>query len=139
MASTEIQTSLRMSEALRDRLARAAAEAGRGLGEEVRRRLEASFGSAPVVEDPKTADLLRVIARAAAILDKQVAAWHADAGAFAVFKAAIEDVLSRQKPEATSAVPKTDRGAALFQGSSASPERAGEMLAFSAELAEGLI
>ena len=138
MAASEIQTSLRMPEALRDRLAQAATANGRGLGEEIRRRLEASFGSAPVSADPKTADLLRVVARAAAILNEQWAPWHADAGPFAVFKAAIEDVLSRQQPEASGTTKKSYRGAVLFDASTP-PERQGAMLAMLAEIAEDRI
>jgi hypothetical protein len=126
---------LRLPVELRDRLAAAATAEGRSLGEEVRRRLDASFGSAPMVEDQKTGDLLRVVARCAAILDKEWAPWHADAGAFAVFQAAVDDVLSHHKPETIGATPKTDRGRALFDGA---PEKAGNVLAFTAELAEGL-
>jgi phytoene/squalene synthetase len=136
MTKSDVQTSLRLPEELRDRLAAASAAEGRGIGEEIRRRLEASFGSAPASEDTKTGNLLRVIARAAAILDEHWSAWHADAGAFAVFHAAIEDVLMRQQPDNSGAVPKTDRGASLFHGD---PERAGGVLAFTAEMAENLI
>lgn len=138
MAASEIQTSLRMPEALRDRLAQAASEAGRGLGEEIRRRLEASFGSTPVSADPKTGDLLRLIARAAAILAEHWVPWHEDAGPFAVFNAAIENVLSRQQPKASGAIKKSYRGAVMFDASTP-PERQGAMLAMLAEIAEGLI
>ncbi len=137
MTKSDVQTSLRLSEELRNRLAAFAAAEGRGIGEEIRRRLETSFGSAPVPEDPKTGNLLRVIARAAAILEEHWAPWHADAGAFAVFHAAIEDVFARQQPDASGAVPKTDRGASLFGGDD--PQRAGGVLAFTAEMAENLI
>lgn len=135
MPARDAQTSLRLPQELRHRLGSAADAAGRSVGEEIRRRLEASFaGSAPAVEDQRTSDLLRVIARASAILAKEWAAWHADAGAFAVFGAAIEDVLSRQQPETTSAARKTDQGKKLFAG-----PNAGAVLAFAAEATENLL
>lgn len=136
MTQSDVQTSLRLPEELRDRLAQAATENGRGIGEEMRRRLEASFGSVPTSEDQKTSQLLRVIARSAAILVEHWALWHEDAGAWAVFRGAIEDVLTERRPEATGAVPKTERGASLFKSA---PEQAGSTLAFVAEIAEGLI
>lgn len=129
---TEAQTSLRMPEELRDRLAQAAAGNGRSLGEEIRRRLEASFGSAaPQADDPQTAQLLRIIARAAAILSKEWAAWHEDLRALAVFRAAIAALFSPHKPPAAAAMPY--EAAVLFEGS---PENAGKRLAFMATLAE---
>lgn len=137
MPASDAQTSLRLPQELRDQLGSAADAAGRSVGEEIRRRLEASFaGSPPAAADHRTSDLLRVIARCAAILSEHWAPWHADAAAFAVFHAAIEDRLSRHRPEASGATAKTDRGEKLFAGD---PERAGGLLAFSAELAEGLV
>ena len=134
MTKSDVQTSLRLPEELRDRLTQAAVENGRGIGEEMRRRLEASFGSAaPAPDDPQTARLLRVIARSAAILNQEWAPWHADAGAWAVFKAAVESTLAEHRPEATGAAMSL-RGASLFTG-----ENVGDVLCFMAELAEGLV
>jgi hypothetical protein len=143
MTKSDVQTSLRLPEELRNRLAQAASAEGRGIGEEIRRRLERTFAEddavtvrVPPTQDEETGRTLRVFAAMAAIVAGEWSPWHADAGAFAVFKAGIEDVLSRHQPEAGGAVPKTDRGAALFKGD---PVRAGGVLAFSAEIAEGLI
>ena len=63
MTKSDVQTSLRLPEELRERLAQAAAENGRGIGEEMRRRLEASFDGVPSADDPKTADLLAAVLR----------------------------------------------------------------------------
>src|SRR5262249_53892822 len=55
-----MQTSLRLPRELHDRLAMAAGD--KGIGEEIRRRLEASFASEPpTVSDPRFADLLSAI------------------------------------------------------------------------------
>ena len=52
-----VQTAVRLPQSLRDRLSNAGGE--RGLGEEIRRRLEASFDAeAEASVDPKTSELL---------------------------------------------------------------------------------
>ncbi len=138
MATTDLQTSLRMPAPLRDRLLAAAEANSRGIGAEICHRLEASFGPAPVTADAKTAGLLQVIARAAAILQKEWTLWHADAKAFGVFKAAINDVLTRQQPPAAGKpAPMSYRGATLF--GEGPPERAGSVLSILAEIAEGQV
>jgi hypothetical protein len=89
-----------MPEELRDRLAQAAAKNGHGIGEEMRRRLEASFGPAPS-GDPKTRQLLAAIAHVpdGMILDGN---WHEDQHLFQVFKEALLLLLSRFKPPGAS-------------------------------------
>lgn len=136
MPKSDVQSSLRLPEELRDRLAQAAADNGHGIGEEMRRRLEASFGSAPLSDDQKTAKLLQVIARAAAILTSEWAAWHEDARACAVFKAAVADLIGRrQVVDILSDRPKkSDRAERMFGGPL---DKDADMLAFLAEIAEG--
>ena len=86
----DVQTSLRMSKELRDRLAQAAEDNGRAIGEEIRRRLEASFGPAPSTSDPKTAALLNriddMVGSAGLMNDLP---WHEDPLANAVLRAAL--------------------------------------------------
>src|SRR5690348_4015205 len=100
MANSDTQTSLRMPEDLHQRLSKAAETAGHSLGEEIRRRLEASFGPAPS-KDPKTEQLLAAIDRVTAgmLLDGN---WHDDLHLFQVFKFAVLTLLSRFEPSGTS-------------------------------------
>ena len=99
MATTDAQTSLRMPEDLHRRLSSAADAAGCSLGEEIRRRLEASFEPEPT--DPKTRKLLAAIAYVATgmMLD---GIWHDDLRLFKAFKVAVLTLLSRFEPAGTS-------------------------------------
>ena len=95
MATTDAQTSLRMSEDLHRRLFKAAEAAGHSLGEEIRRRLEASFEPEPT--DPQTRKLLAAIAYVATgmMLD---GIWHDDLRLFKAFEVAVLTLLSRFEP-----------------------------------------
>jgi hypothetical protein len=82
---------------LRSRVERAAADHGRSLGEEIRARVEQSFGWERF--DPRTRTFLIRIARLAFLLPEQVGhAWHGNAGAHEVFRQAIALLLARAKP-----------------------------------------
>jgi Arc-like DNA binding domain len=100
VAKADTQTSLRLSEELRDRLATTAAAKGHGIGEEIRQRLEASF-EMPAADDPKTPKLLAAIDHVAAgmILDGN---WYDDLHLFQVFKVAVLTLLSRFEPSGAS-------------------------------------
>ena len=58
-----VQTAVRLPQSLRDRLSKAGGE--RGMGEEIRRRLEASFEAEKAPADPKTRELLDAISSCA--------------------------------------------------------------------------
>ena len=125
------QTSLRLPRELYDRLAQAAGD--RGIGEEIRRRLEVSFaGTAPLAEDQKTRRLLRCIAAAATAVPwvgpvSQMMgtggasrAWHADPDAFEALARAIpaliEQIAPRPKGEIAENVVKPVAGIMLWAG-----------------------
>jgi hypothetical protein len=94
----ELQTSIRLSRELYNRLD--AAREGRPLGEEIRRRLEASLaGAPPAAIDPKTGNLLDYINTVADVVSAHFGDWHSDPGAFAVFRLAVEKILSDVCPE----------------------------------------
>jgi hypothetical protein len=63
----DTQTSLRLPRAMYDALSKAADEHGLGMGEEIRERLETSFGEiATTQRDPRFADLLSALTHVAA-------------------------------------------------------------------------
>jgi hypothetical protein len=95
MLKADTQTSLRLPASLRDRVAKAAAAAGHGLGEEIRERLERSFEGASANADPKTRELLASIARMADELTDYYPPWHSDPFSFRAFLTAVNKFLVR--------------------------------------------
>jgi hypothetical protein len=118
-----IQSAVRLPRNLHERLKKAGGE--RGMGEEIRRRLEASF-AAEAPSDPKTRELLDKIERLAlnTPLDEP---WHADREVFEVFKAAINATLSSYQPSSETPGP-TGRLQSAY-GQDATPETIGRILA----------
>src|SRR5277367_4588538 len=77
-------------------------DAGRiaGPSGKMRRRLEASFaGSVPTAADPKSAELLRLIADVLRWINERCALWHESAYAHATLKAAFAALLEPYRPE----------------------------------------
>ena len=101
MARADAQLTVRLPRTLQEHLARAAAANGHTPSEEVRLRLIASFDRAapPVVTDPKTQALLRVISRMAYDLSEWFAPWHEDPFAAHVLRLAVDKTLAAQEPE----------------------------------------
>jgi hypothetical protein len=89
----DIQTSLRLPRELYERLSQAAGN--RGIGEEIRQRLQRSFGDK--LTDPKTRKLLSAINFVATSMTLD-GNWHEDLNLFRVFKAALVALLSRFEP-----------------------------------------
>jgi len=124
-ADEMVQTAVRLPQSLRDRLSNAGGE--RGLGEEIRRRLEASFDAeAEASVDPKTSELLDEIKRIALNMPLDEP-WHADRDAYEVFEAAIKAVLSKYQPS-NKAPASTSRLHAMY-GPDAKAETVGRILA----------
>ena len=128
MARADVQTSLRMSEDLRDRLAAAAEENGYGIGVEICRRLEKSFKSElqiPAGVDPKSAELLQRIVHAVRFIgkNKDDGAWHETPWAHLALKAALDALLEPYRPEGDP-VPLSPDGL-----HSEPPEKAGRVIA----------
>lgn len=116
--------SMRMPDELRDRLAQAATEGGRSLGEEIRRRLEASLGAPPPIADAKTTEFLRCIAFAAGYVGKHCGPWHQNPYAHAVLRTIVAELLAKDQPPGEPEAPST--AGAAFEGP---PEQAGRVLA----------
>ena len=128
MDKTDVQTSLRMPEELRDRLARAATEKGHGIGEEIRQRLEMSFEGFSV--DEKTGRLLATIGFVTQFVDQNCAPWNQNPFAFALVKAAIETLLAQYRPNGEIERPKRDESRAtsmFFEHDT--PETCGRVIA----------
>jgi hypothetical protein len=86
-----MQSAVRLPRSLHDRLREAAGE--RGMGEEIRRRLEASFDAeAAASSDQKTRELIEGIERLALSMEEP---WHANRFAVDVFKAGIIELIER--------------------------------------------
>ena len=99
------QTSIRLSQDLYARLKRAGAE--HGIGEEIRRRLEASFEAEKPPANPKTRELLDAIAYAVDETAALYGHWDSDAFAHQVLTASVNLLLKGSQPEGD-AVPSPD-------------------------------
>jgi hypothetical protein len=92
-----VQTAVRLPQSLHDRLKKAGGE--RGMGEEIRRRLEASFDAEKVPENPKTLELIDTISFADEELIRDFGSWSEDPFAFEVLRACVNWVLSHYQPK----------------------------------------
>ncbi|MBI2805873.1 MAG: hypothetical protein HYX68_12910 [Planctomycetes bacterium] len=106
------QTALRLPRELHRKLGKIGGE--RGMGEEIRRRLEASFErEADAAHDPKLTELQALITDMAGLIQLDSdGPWHSDPFAFEAFRAAILHLLDVAKPEGEVKAP-TGAGRAL--------------------------
>jgi len=122
LADKGVQTSVRLPRDLYDRLISAAGD--KGIGEEIRQRLEASFSPAAVeLADPRLRDLLAAISRAAVAASKlhplpagireeedgnrvtyEVSDLGPDRSAYVAFREAVTTLLDAFEPEGIRAV-----------------------------------
>jgi hypothetical protein len=91
-----IQSAVRLPRSLHERLKKAGGE--RGMGEEIRRRLEASF-EAEAPSDPKTRELLEAISYVAAQTTHFFGSWSVNAFAFQSLKASVDRLLKQYRPK----------------------------------------
>jgi hypothetical protein len=98
-----IQTALWLPRDMHEQLKKDGGE--RGLGDEIRRRLQISFDEEQVSTEKTTRGLLDGINRIAQILSL-AQPWHANRDAFDAFKAAINELLSDHQPS-TEAQPES--------------------------------
>lgn len=92
-----IQSAIRLPRNLHERLKKAGGE--RGMGEEVRRRLEASFDAEKAPANPKTHELLDAISSCAEETTSYYGGWWEDAFAFEVLKACVNMLLTHYQPK----------------------------------------
>jgi hypothetical protein len=115
-----VQTAVRLPQSLRDRLSKAGGE--RGLGEEVRVRLEASFEADKAPADPRTRELLDAISSCVERIAVDYGSWAEDPFAFAVLRVCVSMLLTHFQPEGEPVPkPKPDGMADLIFGRDYSP------------------
>ena len=113
--SDMIQSAVRLPRSLHERLKKAGGE--RGMGEEIRRRLEAFFAAERAPADPKMRELLEAIPYFAEETTNFYHGWSEDAFAFRVLKACVDMWLRRYQPEGNPDLAKpnpTDLGWMVF-------------------------
>jgi hypothetical protein len=133
-----VQTSLRLSRDAYEHVAKAGRQRGCGVGEEIRRRLEATFMQELQHVDKETHRLTDAIVHAARSINTTFGPWHRDRFSFDVFKAAINTLLAFQKPESAPVPPSDPDIVELYLGPDGTPETAGRMFAVSVAVVEGM-
>ncbi len=122
-----IQTALWLSRDMHELLKKDGGD--RGLGDEIRRRLQITFEAGRPRLDPPTRKLLEDIELLT--VDMLPLVWHADPDAFEVFKAGINELLSGHQPsseaQGTIASGPTGRLQTIY-GPDAKPETVGRIL-----------
>lgn len=115
-ADDMVQSAIRLPRSLHQRLKKTGGE--RGMGEEIRRRLEASFDAEKARTDPKMIYLLDAITSCAAEIANDYGSWSDDPFAFEVLKGCVDLLLTRFQPKGNP-VPKPRAGssAAFLFGS----------------------
>lgn len=97
------QSAIWLPRSLHERLRKAGGE--RGLGKEIRRRLDASFEAEKAPADAKTRELLDAISYCAERTAADYRSWWDDAFSFEILKACVNMLLTRDQPKGE-AVPK---------------------------------
>jgi hypothetical protein len=126
-----IQSAVRLPRSLHERLKKAGGE--RGMGEEIRRRLDASFDADMERSDPKTSELLEAIAFIARLATTYYGDWAADTFAFQVLKASVDQLLKHCGPKGDPDLAKpnpTEMGKLIFgkDSENLSPEEISQTL-----------
>jgi hypothetical protein len=127
--NTMVQSAVWLPRDLHQRLKRTGGK--RGMGEEIRRRLEESFEAEKPAANPKTQELLDAIAFVVGKTDFYYGNWSEDAFAFEVLRACVDLLLTAYQPKgeaAPRAIPKPDTVAALFFGDNESPKDIGRYI-----------
>jgi len=129
-----IQTALWLPREMHEQLKKAGGE--RGLGDEIRRRLQASFDYQQL-GDANTHELLEAIQQIERNLSHDEP-WHVNRFAFEVFKAAINELLSLYRPDSESQ-PGTMSKLQTMYGPEEKPETIGRILARIAHQSAGVL
>ena len=123
-----VQSAIRLPRSLHERLKKAGGE--RGMGEEIRRRLQASLDA----EDagPPTTET-RELLDAISFFDEEMfnyfGSWSKEPFAFEVLNKCVDMLLAYDRPKGEAKTPRaTDSKAALLYGPDSSPEDIGRLL-----------
>src|SRR5690242_19884682 len=96
-ADDMVQSAIRLPQSLHQRLKKAGGD--RGMGEEIRRRLEASFDAEKTPANPKMIYLLDAISSCAEEITNDFGSWSEDPFAFEVLKGCVNLLLMRFQPK----------------------------------------
>jgi hypothetical protein len=96
----------------RERLKREGGE--RGMSEEIRRRLKASFDAEEAPDNPKTRELLDAISFAAGLTAFYYADWSKDPFSFEVLKRCVDFLVTDHRPKGEPVPKPTPWAAAIF-------------------------
>jgi hypothetical protein len=96
-ADEMVQSAIRLPRTLHERLKKAGGD--RGMGEEVRRRLEASFAGDRSPTDARTRELLDAVATCAEEISRDFGPWSEEPYAFAVLKETISLLMKQFEPK----------------------------------------
>ena len=122
IAAGMVQSAIRLPRKLYERLKEAGGE--RGMGEEIRRRLEASFDTEIGSTNQRTVYLLNAVSSCAEKIDHDYGNWSEDAFAFEVLKGCVNMLWTHFQPKGEP-VPKPKPGslaATLFGSKEPKPE-----------------
>ena len=92
-----VQSAVRLPRSLHERLKKAGGD--RGMGDEIRRRLEASFAAEKNPESPNTRELINAISFFDEELVRDFGSWSKDRFAFEVFRESINALLKQYEPK----------------------------------------
>jgi hypothetical protein len=108
-----VQSAVRLPRSLHERLKKVGGD--RGMGEEIRRRLEASFEAEKIPPDQSTRELLDAISAFAGETTRYYGGWSKNAFSFEVLKACVNMLWSHFDPKGEPvAVPNPDSAADLL-------------------------
>jgi hypothetical protein len=92
-----VQSAVRLPRDLHERLKNAGGD--RGMGDEIRRRLEASFDAEEVPKNPTTRELINAISFSDEELIRDFGNWSKDPFAFEVFRTCVNMLLTHYQPK----------------------------------------
>jgi hypothetical protein len=122
-----VQSAVRLPRDLHERLKNAGGD--RGMGDEIRRRLEASFESEKIPGNPNTGELISAISFADQELVRDFGSWSKDRFAFEVFRESVNGLLKHYEPKGKAVpLPKPDGLAEILYAENPSAEDVGRFL-----------
>jgi hypothetical protein len=105
-----VQSAVRLPRSLHERLKKAGGS--RGMGDEIRRRLEASFDAEKTPGNPNTRELIKAILFSDDELARDFGSWSKDRFAFEVFRESLNALLKQYEPKGASVPVPTPGGLA---------------------------
>jgi hypothetical protein len=122
-----VQSAVRLPRSLHERLKNAGGD--RGMGDEIRRRLEASFEAEKIPGNPNTRELINAISFADEELLRDFGSWSKDRFAFEVFRESVSGLLKHYEPKGEPIpLPNPDGLAEILYAENPSAEDVGRFL-----------